>query len=316
MQKVFLRADAGLEIGYGHFIRTLALADMLKEVYDCTFFTQKPTEYQRQEVAKVCELVSLPADDSKFTRFLDYLSGEEIVVLDNYFFSTDYQKAIKSKGCKLVCIDDIHDKHFVADAVINYAPGVLETWYDKEKSTKLYLGLNYILLRSPFLETKSINERNTNLVVNFGGTDPFNTTDYIVSKLQQIREFYNIVVVLGNNAYLSSDNRKKVEVLTNLSAEKMANLFESSVAAILCSSTVCLEALSRGVKVIAGYDVDNQIALYEKLKEDKYIIPIGDLSKVDIKELSYALNSVKTFIPRSLNIKDIKERLLSIFKNL
>lgn len=31
MQKIYLRADASAAIGYGHFIRTLALADMLKD---------------------------------------------------------------------------------------------------------------------------------------------------------------------------------------------------------------------------------------------------------------------------------------------
>ena len=31
MQKIYFRADASATIGYGHFIRTLALADMLKD---------------------------------------------------------------------------------------------------------------------------------------------------------------------------------------------------------------------------------------------------------------------------------------------
>ena len=35
MQKIYFRADAGAEIGYGHFIRTLALADMLKDDFSC-----------------------------------------------------------------------------------------------------------------------------------------------------------------------------------------------------------------------------------------------------------------------------------------
>lgn len=40
MQKIYFRADAGAEIGYGHFIRTLALADMLKDDFSCVFVTQ------------------------------------------------------------------------------------------------------------------------------------------------------------------------------------------------------------------------------------------------------------------------------------
>ena len=37
MQKIIFRADAGAGIGYGHFIRSLALADMLKNDFDCVF---------------------------------------------------------------------------------------------------------------------------------------------------------------------------------------------------------------------------------------------------------------------------------------
>ncbi len=69
-RKVYFRADADRTIGFGHFIRSLALADMLKGEFDCTFFTQSPTTYQQKEVYGICELVKLPADDTKFTLFL------------------------------------------------------------------------------------------------------------------------------------------------------------------------------------------------------------------------------------------------------
>ena len=121
-RRIFFRADASPTIGYGHYIRSLALADMLKQDFDCTMFTQMPTDYQLREVQSVCSIRYLSDTDAKFDEFLDKLHGDEIVVLDNYFFTTDYQRAIKSKGCKLVCIDDMHDKYFVADAIINSAP--------------------------------------------------------------------------------------------------------------------------------------------------------------------------------------------------
>ena len=98
VRKVFFRADADATIGYGHFVRSLALADMLKDDFDCTFFTQAPSRYQEEEVSKVCRLVSLPADDRKFQLFLDQLDGDEIVFLDNYFFTPAYEREIKAKG--------------------------------------------------------------------------------------------------------------------------------------------------------------------------------------------------------------------------
>ena len=119
MKKIYFRADASATIGYGHFIRTLALADMLKDDFDCTFFTCHPTSYQVSEMEKVCPFVTLQ-EEAHYDEFLSSLQGDEIVVLDNYFFTTDYQRAIKQKGCRLVCVDDMHDKHYVADVVINH----------------------------------------------------------------------------------------------------------------------------------------------------------------------------------------------------
>ncbi|MBR2165902.1 MAG: UDP-2,4-diacetamido-2,4,6-trideoxy-beta-L-altropyranose hydrolase, partial [Paludibacteraceae bacterium] len=153
-RKIYFRADAGPEIGYGHYIRILALADMLKQDFDCTMFTQTPTDYQLRECETVCPIVALPKDDSKFDTFLDYLRGDEIVVLDNYFYTTDYQRAIRAKGCQLVCIDDMHDKHYVADAVINH--GCLDkSLFDVEPYTRLCLGMDYALLRRPFRNPKT-----------------------------------------------------------------------------------------------------------------------------------------------------------------
>lgn len=168
-RKIFFRADAGAQIGYGHFIRTLALADMLRDDFDCTFLTQSPSEYQQKEVEKVCPLVALPSDDSKFEKFIDCLKGEEIIVLDNYFYTSEYQKQIKEKGCKLVCIDDMHDKHYYADVVINH--GLTdENLFDVEPYTRLCLGFDYALLRRPFIQVSNTVKLPNSWFISFGGT--------------------------------------------------------------------------------------------------------------------------------------------------
>ena len=97
-RKIYFRADAGPEIGYGHYIRSLALADMLKQDFDCTMYTQTPTDYQLRECESVCPIVVLPNDDSKFDKFLEYLHGDEIVVLDNYFLQLTTSVPSKPKG--------------------------------------------------------------------------------------------------------------------------------------------------------------------------------------------------------------------------
>jgi len=293
-RKICFRADASAEIGYGHFIRTLALADMLKDDFECVFYTQSPTEYQRKEAEKVCELVALPADDSRFQLFLDCLKGDEIVVLDNYFYTTNYQRAIKTKGCKLVCIDDMHDKHYVADAVINHGPAMPDD-FDCEPYTQLCLGNQWSLLRKPFLEPLRSNKRENRLIVCFGGADPQHLTDKVVTMLIELNTPYEMTVILGETACLSEENRKRVVVKNKLTAQQMAELFETSLVGILPSSSVRIEAVSRGLKVICGYFVDNQQIGFERSLKQSDVLPVYNFNELTAAKLQQALDQIKDF---------------------
>lgn len=282
-RKIYFRADAGPEIGYGHYIRSLALADMLKQDFGCTMFTQMPTDYQLREVESVCPIVALSDTDAKFDEFLDYLHGDEIVVLDNYFFTTDYQRAIKAKGCKLVCIDDMHDKHYVADVVINH--GVDDaSLFDVESYTKLCLGYGYALLRKPFTETHDdINRVKGLVVVCFGGSDSHNLTKRYVEHLIMSQGVSHIVAVVGDGYRFKDELNKlpNVEVRSCLSADAMANLFRSAEAVVCSASTTAYEALACGAKVYAGWYVDNQKDFYQHLCTSKAIVPLGYLLEAE-----------------------------------
>lgn len=293
-RKIFFRADAGQSIGYGHFIRTLALADMLKDDFDCVFYTQAPTEYQIGELNKVCAYVSLPSDDSRFQLFLDALREGEIVVLDNYFYTTDYQRRIKERGCKLVCIDDMHDKHYVADAVVNHGPAMPDD-FDCEPYTQLCLGNQWSLLRKPFLEPLRSNKRENRLIVCFGGADPQHLTDKVVTMLIELNTPYEMTVILGETAYLSEENRKRVVVKNKLTAQQMAELFETSLVGILPSSSVRIEAVSRGLKVICGYFVDNQQIGFERSLKQGDVLPVYNFNELTAAKLQQALEQIKDF---------------------
>ena len=278
-QKIYFRADAGPEIGYGHYIRSLALADMLKQDFDCTMFTQMPTDYQLREVQSVCPIVPLSDTDAKFDEFLDKLHGDEIVVLDNYFFTTDYQRAIKAKGCKLVCIDDMHDKHYEADVVINH--GVDDaSLFDIKPTTKLCLGYEYALLRKPFLEKHDdVNRVKGLVVVCFGGSDPHNLTMRYAEHLIMSQGVSQVIAVVGDGYRFKDElsNLPNVEIRSCLSADAMANLFRSAETVICSASTTAYEALACGAKVYAGWYVDNQQDFYQHLCASKAIVPLGNL---------------------------------------
>ena len=314
-RKIYFRADASAEIGYGHFIRTLALADMLKDEFDCTFFIQTPTEYQISEMEKVCKYKPLPSDDTKFDIFLDLLKGDEIVVLDNYFYTTDYQRQIKNKGCKLVCIEDMHDKHYVADVVINH---VLtdKKLFSVEPYTILALGLDYALLRKPFLLPISNDRKKGHWFVSFGGTDYDNITAKFVEILNSNQRVKSITVVIGDS-YKHRDSLKQftnIEIKKNLTAKEMQMEISRSQFAVLPSSSVCIEAIACGCKIASGYFVDNQREYADLLSSQKYVYSLGNLYNYhgdtfisEIENYSFRIAGNFTTIP---------DRYIKLFKTL
>ncbi len=316
MKKIFFRADAGPQIGYGHFIRSLALADMLKDDFDCFFFTTNPTDYQIKEIEKICAPISLK-ENSGIDDFIDFIAGDEIVVLDNYFFTTENQKAIKDRGCKLVCIDDMHDKHYIADIVINHGidnPHLLNV----EPYTRLCIGLDWALLRKPFLELSEIKRIRGNLFLSFGGADFNNLTRKYLPILASIDGIDKISVVIGDGCILEEPifDSYKINFYKNLSAEQMASLMQESEYALLPTSGVCMEALACGCKVLGGYYVDNQKEFYRYLKTNKIIYPLGNLNNVNGTFID-AFHNVKQFIlPKKLRTEKIRTRYISIFKQL
>lgn len=283
-RKIYFRADASATIGYGHFVRTLALADMLKDDFECTFFTSSPSAYQIGEMKKVCAFVSL-SEETCNEEFLSQLSGNEIVVLDNYFFTTEYMNQIKARGCRLVHIDDIHDRHFNADLIINHG-NAKATMYDANPDTRFCIGPSYALLRKPFLERKITNApRKGKWVICFGGSDQYNLTEKVARALANIAD--QVVAIVGsaynNRASLSSITY--VNTLTSLSAEQMAYEFSSAENVVCSASSVSYEALACGSNVYAGYYVDNQQDFYEGLIKNNLITPLGNLFEADFNKL-------------------------------
>lgn len=311
-RKVIFRADGGSTIGMGHFIRTLALAEMLKDDFYCIYATQSPTDYQKNEIDSVCqERIDLPSDETHFDVFLNLLKGNDIVVLDNYYFTTEYQGAIKAKGCKLVCIDDIHDKHFVSDVIINHAEGTSKSQYSAEDYTAFCLGYKYALLRKDYLTNVS-NEilKKYACFVMIGGADPFNLTAKIISMIEPLQSSLPIAVVVGagyNNEHLFK-SYTNIELFKGIESLKVLQLMKESQFGIFPASTVAIEASAARLPFICGYFVDNQKEIYNGIDTNNLAICIGNYLDVEPNDLYKAIEK--------LNKKEIAEKIMQKQKAL
>ena len=313
MNKVFIWADASEQIGYGHFIRSLALADILKQSFECFFFTQKPSEFQRGEVKKICQLIELPDDSSKYNLFLSYLDGTEIVVLDNYFFTSSFEKSIKSKGCTLVCLGT-NDRHYYADVVINFT-NLSPSDFSSELYTKFCLGLDWTILRSAFYHSyRTIKE---GLIICLGGTDQYGYSEIFYNKIRNTMPELKISILaterIGEQR-IRSFKDQGVNTLINLSAHEVAYALANSQLAVVSSSGIAIEALSQNVNVIAGYYMENQYNLYNTLNDEGYIWGVDSFNEIECCDR--IISSIRDIYSGSLKRKFVASKVIRNYINL
>lgn len=327
-RRIIFRADAGKNIGFGHFVRSLALAEYLHKDFECIFCTFNPelhtaSDYQLSEIKKVCQYLHIQAVslEEYDKAFLDSLTGNEIVVLDNYYFKSEYQRKVKGKGCRLVCIDDVHDRHMVADVVITVCP-IRREEFSLEEYTKFYGGIEWSFLRSPFLKAniaRKASQRIQSIVIGVGGADPFGLTNKLINIVKSINDEIELSVIAGDTVIISSELIDKINLYKRLSADEIVNLFAKSDLGVFPASTICIEAFSQKLPVAAGWYVDNQKDFYNEGVKEGWFFPLG--SFLDPSEiLSHRLKKIISTPPTTpiVNIDFVgqREKIKNIFKDL
>lgn len=327
--RVVLRADAGRSIGFGHFVRTTALAAYLRDHFTCEIASHNPEGrgLSDHQTAMIAESGASPLPLEGGYRgeadrdFLSKMEGADIVVLDNYFYSTAYQAEVRSRCKALVCIDDVHDRHFVADTVMTFCP-LSRSDFSLEDYTRFYGGIEWSFLREPFLRPvaqRKVPEAIRSIVMAMGGADPLRLSDRMISVINSILPDVRLNVIAGETVRVSHAESDRLRIMRNLSALEIADLFDSSDLGIFPASTVCVEAFSRRLPVIAGHYVDNQKEFYTYGTGKRWFAPLGCLSdspEALAARLAPILERPESLQAPEFNFVQKKQEIIDIFKSL
>ncbi len=331
--KIIFRVDGHQDVGLGHVIRCLALADMLRDEFQIVFASQKRDDEVLNIICKEgFDLIELPTEDNyekDAERLLTYLDKGTILVLDGYQFRETFQLTVRPHCHKLVCIDDIHSYHLYADVIINHSEHAKYAKYSCEPYTQLYLGGKYALLRNPFLKKAGFNRTFEkpieNIMICMGGADPTNQTLRIIQAIDLIKLNLTVNVVIGvanpNYQMISqwvgeNENSKlRVNLLSNLSDSEMCEQLMNNDFLFTPGSTTAWEACCIGIPMIVGVIADNQICIAEILEKKHAALNIGwyksnsvDEIKTQYLELINDKNRLQRFIVQQKMIVDGKSR--------
>lgn len=303
-----IRADASVQIGTGHVMRCLALAQAWQEHGGQTTFilANKSSALEDllllegMQVVYSSVEVGSPEDAKQTVDFARRFNAEWAVV-DGYQFGAEYQKIIKNSGLNLLFIDDYgHADHYYADLVLNQNISAnIDLYPSREIYTKLLLGTQYILLRREFWqwqgwqrETKAISRK---LLVTFGGSDPDNVTLKVIQALQQVNidDLEVIVVVGASNPHHEilqkeiADSNLIISLKQNV--HNMPELMAWADIAIAAGGSTSWELAFMGLPSLVISLADNQIAIAEKLNIHQIIDYLGWHEQIQIKQISQAV---------------------------
>jgi len=272
---VVIRADGSPDIGYGHLVRTGAVAErLLSRGHRVTYATTTTTE-----ATEVCpdgvETVDLSSrgDPEPFLDRFDAL-WPEVVFTDAYPVDTNYQRAVRSNTSLVVFQDDT--RHSIcADVFVNgnlYAPSLDYDFLDPHP--KKHLGAKYALLRRRIsrLATRDPpwREQPQRALVTMGGSDIAGLTPTVVRAFDS----YGIVVdAIVGPGFSDEQERSVHEAAANVSADVRVvrdpdglpeRMFQADFAVTTASSTV-YELMSLGTPLVCVAVANNQKPIADAL---------------------------------------------------
>ncbi len=303
-----IRADASTQIGSGHIMRCLALAQAWQSGGRRVIFLmamEAPIleERLKSEGMEVAHLTVQPGGvgDAVKTAGLAQEVGAAWVVVDGYRFDAGYQRAIKDLGVRLLFIDDNGQAdHYYADIVVNqniHAHAGLYT--NREPYTQLLLGTRYTLLRHEFSGwrrwKRQIPEAARKVLVTLGGGDADNVTLKVIRALNQvdIQDIEVAVIVGPSNPHMAALRkavaRSPFTVHLLPSVENMPEFMAWADVAISAGGSTSWELAFMGLPSLVFILADNQLPAVERLHTQGVALNLGCHQRLSCAEISHAI---------------------------
>ncbi len=324
---ILIRADASLNMGTGHLMRCLALAQYLQnhQINPIFICAELPENLQTRLVNENIDSILIDAElgsnkDAEITINVAKKYQVNWVIIDGYQFNSEYQKQLKEADFKILFLDDYgHCNYYYADLVLNQNFGANQELYkNRENYTKLLLGSDYTLLRKDFLLwqkwEREIKPHAHKILVTMGGSDPDNVTLKVIQALSLIfdppqsplirifdppqpplirGELEIIVIVGGSNPHFDSlktyCDTLPFNITLKQNVDDMPKLMAWADMAICAGGSTNWELAFMGLPSIIITIADNQKEIAQNLANMGLIISLGWWENVTIDMIRNAI---------------------------
>jgi UDP-2,4-diacetamido-2,4,6-trideoxy-beta-L-altropyranose hydrolase len=254
---VAFRVDSSRDVGSGHVMRCLSLADYLAVRGDRCAFVCRPApgdliheiERRGHAVIRLPSLASEPAmtelDDARATDERISHLGLDWLVVDHYGLGIEWENAVGQFAHKLLVIDDIgreHECSLLLDQ--NYSNPMHQRYRSTVSEAKSLLGPQYALLRADFaaFRAAALGRRTGMLVrilVSMGGSDPGNATAKALAGLESVwQDSWQLDVILG----AGNPHRESIESICSYIPTARLHVQTSNMAQLMTAADCAIGA--------------------------------------------------------------------------
>ena len=207
---------------------------------------------------------------------------DSLYVFDNYDVTHEKMSMYRETGCTLAAIDDLGDREFDVDVLINHNFGAEELYLTKSEKTTYLLGPKYCLLRECFAR-----KRSKPVLMTLGGGNVRARLQKLQSGFhlldQHLQESVTIQLVLPNQDLvqgLEFNYQQIVFEFVKGSFDISDLIHKSSFVISACGSTI-YEIATIGRKVLGIIIADNQQYIGQNIEKNNLGVFLGDINNLD-----------------------------------
>jgi UDP-2,4-diacetamido-2,4,6-trideoxy-beta-L-altropyranose hydrolase len=296
---LLLRADAGADLGAGHAMRCLSLAQAWQDAGGRAVLAaaELPERLAARFRREAIDVVALPArddaGDGAATAALARRHAAAWVVTDGHRFGPEHHAPIKAAGLPLLAIDDEGDHPaWLADVVLNQNLHATPALYGNAPAgTRRLLGPRWALLRRDFAKQRDRGPTvagTRRVLATLGGGDPGPAGRLVGEALALVRAA-DVTVVVG-----PADPRPPAALPSSARVERdpadMAALMADADVVVAGGGTTCWELACLGAPAVVVTLADNQVPVARALAAAGAVVNLGDATACSAAALATAVN--------------------------
>ncbi|MDV2583340.1 UDP-2,4-diacetamido-2,4,6-trideoxy-beta-L-altropyranose hydrolase [Alkalibacillus haloalkaliphilus] len=340
-KNIYIRVDASRDMGSGHVIRCLTLADELRKtghqveficrqlngdlinmIQDKGFYVHTLTKTNTTDLPLVTQhshwlQVSWEQDAEEVKSIVKHKRVDWLII-DHYAIDVNWEKVLRPYVKRIMIIDDLADREHDGDLLLdqNYYTDQ-DTRYLQlvPESCQTLLGPSYALLRDEFrMSPPYIREKLSRILVFMGGSDPTNETRKVIEGFLQLNpQSIKLDVVIGKLNLYTETLQKLCEPYSNIRCfthiDYISELMLNADLAFGAAGSTTWERCSLGLPSAVMTVARNQESLIQHIASTGSILNLGRASENSSKQIASVIES---FLKKPELLTDMSRHCLEL----